>query len=77
MKAKLAELQKSLPQGVEIVTTYDRSALIERAVQNLSHKLLEEFIVVARGVRRSSCGTCARRWWPSSRCRWACWRRSW
>ena len=47
VKAKLAELQKSLPQGVEIVTTYDRSALIERAIHNLSFKLLEEFIVVA------------------------------
>jgi copper/silver efflux system protein len=47
VKAKLAELQKSLPQGVEIVTTYDRSALIERAVLNLSYKLLEEFLVVA------------------------------
>ena len=46
VKAKLGELQKSLPQGVEIVPTYDRSALIERAVENLSHKLIEEFIVV-------------------------------
>jgi Cu(I)/Ag(I) efflux system membrane protein CusA/SilA len=47
VKIKLAELKKSLPQGVEIVTTYDRSALIERAVENLSHKLIEEFAVVA------------------------------
>jgi Cu(I)/Ag(I) efflux system membrane protein CusA/SilA len=47
VKAKLAELASSLPQGVEIVTTYDRSALIERAVKNLSEKLVEEFIVVA------------------------------
>jgi copper/silver efflux system protein len=47
VKARLAELQQSLPQGVQIVTTYDRSALIERAVDNLSHKLLEEFAVVA------------------------------
>jgi Cu(I)/Ag(I) efflux system membrane protein CusA/SilA len=47
VKARLAELQASLPAGVEIVTTYDRSALIERAVSNLSHKLIEEFIVVA------------------------------
>lgn len=47
VKAKLSELQSSLPQGVEIVTTYDRSALIERAIQNLSTKLVEEFIVVA------------------------------
>ncbi|MGE0114972.1 MAG: efflux RND transporter permease subunit [Steroidobacteraceae bacterium] len=47
VKTKLAELQSSLPTGVEIVTTYDRSQLIDRAVDNLSHKLLEEFIVVA------------------------------
>ena len=44
---KLAELRKSLPPGVEIVTTYDRSQLIDRAVENLSGKLVEEFIVVA------------------------------
>ncbi|MGF6092326.1 efflux RND transporter permease subunit [Pseudomonas sp. 18173] len=47
VKSKLEELKGSLPAGVEIVTTYDRSKLIDRAVENLSHKLLEEFIVVA------------------------------
>ena len=47
VKAKLAQLQSSLPQGVEIVPTYDRSGLIERAVTNLRDKLIEEFIVVA------------------------------
>src|SRR6266481_5165254 len=47
VKAKLVDLKKSLPPGVEIVTTYDRSQLIDRAVENLSHKLIEEFIVVA------------------------------
>ncbi|WP_454751530.1 efflux RND transporter permease subunit [Cupriavidus necator] len=47
VKARLATLQKSLPAGVQIVSTYDRSALIHRAVQNLTHKLVEEFIVVA------------------------------
>jgi len=47
VKVKLNDLKKSLPAGVEIVTTYDRSQLIDRAVDNLSHKLLEEFIVVA------------------------------
>lgn len=47
VKEKLKTLQASLPRGVEIVPTYDRSSLIERAVQNLSHKLLEEFLVVA------------------------------
>jgi Cu(I)/Ag(I) efflux system membrane protein CusA/SilA len=47
VKAKLLTLKASLPPGVEIVTTYDRSGLIERAVSNLGHKLIEEFIVVA------------------------------
>lgn len=47
VKTKLDELQRSLPTGVEVVTTYDRSKLIDRAVENLSHKLIEEFIVVA------------------------------
>ncbi len=47
VKAKLVELKRSLPAGVEIVTTYDRSQLIERAIRNLSEKLVEEFIVVA------------------------------
>ncbi len=45
--AKLDELKASLPKGVEIVTTYDRSRLIDLAIQNLSHKLVEEFVVVA------------------------------
>jgi len=47
VEARLDELKASLPAGVEIVTTYDRSQLIDRAVENLSHKLIEEFIVVA------------------------------
>jgi copper/silver efflux system protein len=47
VKAKLAELKPSLPEGVEIVETYDRSSLIERAVFHLRDKLIEEFIVVA------------------------------
>jgi len=46
VKAKLADLKRSLPAGVEVVTTYDRSQLIERAVDNLKDKLIEEFIVV-------------------------------
>ncbi|CAE6763799.1 Cation efflux system protein CusA [Paraburkholderia aspalathi] len=46
VKAKLAELKRSLPAGVEVVTTYDRSQLIERAVDNLKDKLVEEFIIV-------------------------------
>ncbi len=47
VKERLAELRRSLPDGVEIVTTYDRSALIERAVETLQRKLIEEFLVVA------------------------------
>ncbi|KWC05394.1 cation transporter [Burkholderia ubonensis] len=46
VKAKLADLKRSLPSGVEVVTTYDRSQLIERAVDNLKDKLIEEFIIV-------------------------------
>jgi len=46
VKARLAELGKGLPPGVEIIETYDRSALIQRAIDTLSSKLLEEFIVV-------------------------------
>ena len=47
VKDRLAELQRSLPDGVEIVSTYDRSDLIERAVETLQGKLIEEFLVVA------------------------------
>ncbi|WP_454121804.1 efflux RND transporter permease subunit [Kosakonia sp. Marseille-Q7440] len=47
VKVKLAEIEKTLPAGVEIVPVYDRSTLIENAVGTLTHKLIEEFIVVA------------------------------
>ncbi|MEQ6342212.1 MAG: efflux RND transporter permease subunit [Gammaproteobacteria bacterium] len=47
VKDKLAALKSGLPAGVEIVETYDRSALISRAVANLKEKLLEESLVVA------------------------------
>jgi Cu(I)/Ag(I) efflux system membrane protein CusA/SilA len=47
VKAKLEKLKPSLPPGVEIVPTYDRSSLIKRAVSNLERKLVEEFLVVA------------------------------
>lgn len=47
VKVKLEELKQGLPEGVEIITTYDRSDLINRAVDNLNAKLIEEFIVVA------------------------------
>ncbi|MBB3892800.1 Cu(I)/Ag(I) efflux system membrane protein CusA/SilA [Phenylobacterium haematophilum] len=47
VKTKLEELKHSLPPGVQVVTTYDRSQLIDRAVENLRGKLIEEFIIVA------------------------------
>ncbi|MCF6355577.1 MAG: efflux RND transporter permease subunit [Candidatus Polarisedimenticolaceae bacterium] len=47
VREKLAELQKGLPEGVEIVPVYDRGDLIERAVENLVEKLIEESIVVS------------------------------
>ena len=47
VKARLQELKASLPSGVEIVPTYDRSELILDAVRNLTRKLGEEFLVVA------------------------------
>jgi Cu(I)/Ag(I) efflux system membrane protein CusA/SilA len=46
VKEKLADLAQSLPEGVEIVETYDRSSLISRAVDTLQGKLVEEFLVV-------------------------------
>lgn len=46
VKDKLRALQKTLPEGVEIVPVYDRSTLIEESVKTLTHKLLEEFAVV-------------------------------
>ncbi len=46
VKERLAELEESLPEGVEIITTYDRSGLIERAIETLQEKLFEEFIIV-------------------------------
>ena len=47
VKARLGELQSGLPEGVEIVPVYDRTALIERAIDTLEEKLLEEMAVVA------------------------------
>ncbi|WP_313807105.1 efflux RND transporter permease subunit [Sphingobium sp.] len=47
VKTQLEELKKGLPPGVAVVPTYDRSQLIDQAVENLTHKLVEEFIVVA------------------------------
>jgi Cu(I)/Ag(I) efflux system membrane protein CusA/SilA len=47
VKSKLDELKASLPEGVELVVTYDRSGLIERAVDTLTEKLIEESLAVA------------------------------
>jgi Cu(I)/Ag(I) efflux system membrane protein CusA/SilA len=47
VEAKLDDLKKNLPKGVEIVPTYDRSRLIERSVSTLTHALAEEMVVVA------------------------------
>jgi Cu(I)/Ag(I) efflux system membrane protein CusA/SilA len=46
VEARIEELRPNLPEGVEIVTTYNRAGVIERAIENLSDKLIEEFIVV-------------------------------
>lgn len=47
VKAKLEEVKPSLPEGVEVVTTYDRSDLIGAAIDTVSHKLVEEIIIVS------------------------------
>jgi len=47
VKAKIEEIKPSLPKGVELVTTYDRSELIKQAIDTLKHQLIEEMIVVS------------------------------
>ncbi|MCB9756994.1 MAG: efflux RND transporter permease subunit [Candidatus Omnitrophica bacterium] len=47
VKEKMKEIKSSLPPGVELVTTYDRSDLIHRAIETLKHQLIEEMIIVA------------------------------
>src|SRR5512143_1341963 len=47
VKAKLEELKGSLPEGVEVVTTYDRSELIGQAIDTVKHKLVEEIVIVS------------------------------
>ena len=47
VKARLAEVQKTLPEGVKIVTTYDRSDLIERSIATIKHELILEMIIVS------------------------------
>jgi len=47
VKDKIKEIEPSLPQGIKIVTTYDRSELIERSIDTLKHTLIEELIIVS------------------------------
>lgn len=47
VKAKIESLKGSLPEGVEIVSTYDRSALIKKSIENLKHELLAEMVIVS------------------------------
>ncbi len=47
VKEKIREIAPSLPQGVKVITTYDRSDLIDRAVDTLKHSLIEELIIVS------------------------------
>src|SRR6266404_1010476 len=47
VKARLEDLKPTLPEGVEVVTTYDRSELIERSIHTLKHSLIEEMIIVS------------------------------
>jgi Cu(I)/Ag(I) efflux system membrane protein CusA/SilA len=47
VKAKIEEIKPSLPKGVEVITTYDRSDLIRRSIDTLTHQLIEELIIVS------------------------------
>jgi Cu(I)/Ag(I) efflux system membrane protein CusA/SilA len=47
IKEKIREIKPSLPKGVEIVTTYDRSELIKRSIETLKHQLVEEMLIVS------------------------------
>jgi len=47
VKERLAKIEKTLPEGVKIVTTYDRSELIERSIATVKHELLIEIIIVS------------------------------
>ncbi len=49
VKEKMKDIQSSLPEGVEVKVTYDRSELILRAIENLRHQLTEEMIIVSLG----------------------------
>ena len=71
VKARLHELEPSLPQGVEIVTTYDRADLISRAIDTLTHELIDRDDHRLAGDPLCSSGTSRRPSCPSSpsRCR--------
>ena len=47
VKEKIEDLEPTLPKGLKIVNTYDRSELIDRSVENLKHTLIEELIIVS------------------------------
>ncbi len=47
VKAKIKEVEPSLPPGLKIIPTYDRSDLIDRSVDNLKHTLIEELVIVS------------------------------
>ena len=47
VKAKIADIEPTLPPGLKIVNTYDRSDLIDRSIENLKHTLIEELIIVS------------------------------
>ena len=69
VKAKLAELEPSLPQGVELEIAYDRSDLIDRAIGTLRDALVEEAIVVALVILAVPAPLPLARSCRSSRCR--------
>ena len=75
MQQRIDELRFTLPPGVDLVTTYDRSDLIDRAVATLNKTLREEILVVSLVVLFSCC-THARPWLRWSCCRWPFWGRS-
>lgn len=68
VKAKIEDLKPSLPEGVEVVTTYDRSELIEEAIHTVKSKVIEEIIIVSLIIILFS-GISLRRRSPSSRSR--------
>ena len=47
VKSRIIEIEPTLPKGLQIVNTYDRSELIDRSIENLEHTLIEELIIVS------------------------------